>query len=48
MERNIFPQQPMVLAIKFAKRDGTSDKCFGWQSEDTLLDVRLGHQLSCL
>jgi hypothetical protein len=42
-----FPQ-PMVLAIKFAEHDGTSDKCFDSYSEDTLLDARFGHQLSCL
>ena len=47
MERIIFPQ-PMVLAVKFAEHDGTSDKCFDQYSEDSLLDVRLGHQLSCL
>jgi len=47
IERNISPQ-PAVLAMKFAKHDGTSDKCFDWYSEDALLDVRLRNQLSCL
>ena len=45
MERNIFPQ-PVVLAMKFAEHDGTSDKCFDWYSEDALLDVRFGNQFS--
>jgi hypothetical protein len=47
LERNISPQQ-MVLAIKFAEHDGTSDKCLDWYSEDSVFDVRLGHQLLCL